>query len=90
VKITGDQILQAGPERQNNIENMISRLQKLGNRSTWESQWVAAEGIYKQCIQVGLETSIEKYEIEGKVWPNVIGIKKGPGKKRNPLQFLLI
>lgn len=83
-----DEIPQVYEQRRLSIENTISRLEKFGSRSTCEEQWLAAEWIYRQCIQIGLETRIEKYEFEGKVWPNVIGIKRGSGRKEEHVALL--
>lgn len=72
----------------NNIETTILQLQNFERRSSCEEQWVVANWLSKQCIQAGLETSIEKYEFEGKVWPNVIGSKKGSAKKEEYVVLL--
>jgi len=59
------------------IFGIVTHLSEIGNRTSLEKQWEAAKWIEANLAMYGLKTRIEKYDFNGKTWPNVIAEKAG-------------
>jgi hypothetical protein len=63
------------------IIDTITRLQALGNRTTWEKQWDAARWIVGEFERERIPARIETYDYQQGKWPNVVASIPGSDER---------
>jgi Zn-dependent M28 family amino/carboxypeptidase len=94
VAIESDRVLMPTPNlaqdmvEKSRLHSTIQQLQAMGNRMTFEKQWEAAEWISAKLREYGLETVIQKYEWNDRMWPNVTARIQGSQKPEETIMVL--
>lgn len=76
-----------GRIEQSRLKNVVTYLEGLGNRVTWQQQWKTARWAAAQLEGYGLEVKVRNYEFENRQWPNVIARLRG---KMHPDEIIML
>jgi hypothetical protein len=70
-----------------NIKSIIEKLENYGERSSWEKQNEAILWAKSLFDKLGMDSWIETYEKDGKIWPNLFARIKG---RKNPSELIMV
>ncbi len=71
-----------------NLRNTIFHLQEYGNRSMWEKQQESSFWVLERFEQLGIEVDLHEYQLNDRIWPNVIAKIKGEGRDQEIIMLI--